>query len=103
MVVAILIIMDTIFQASALCQALHPSHDGGGRFYFPNAMEEAAEALRHAVAWPKATHPMAEGNPKWDLQGSPPAQALSKDHPHWSSRLGWDGDDEGPWRVDSLP
>lgn len=72
--------MDTIFQASALCQALHPSHDGWGRFYFLNAMEEEAEVLRHAVAWPKATYLMAEGNPKWDLQGSRPRPFLKTTH-----------------------
>lgn len=68
--VAVLVIMGTIFQASALYQALYPSHDSGGRFYCLNAMEEETEALRHEVAWPKATHLMAEGNPKWDLKDS---------------------------------
>ena len=72
--------MGTIFQASALCQALHPSHDSGGRFYCPNAMEEETEALRHEVAWPKATHLMAEGNPKWDLQDSRPRPFLRTIH-----------------------
>ena len=39
----IIIIMGTIFQVSALCQAFNPSRDDRGRFYYPNVTDEDSE------------------------------------------------------------